>query len=117
MGVGKDRIDLYLGLGRALSIGWSSNVFSGVRRAVDEFVTKRQGCWSLEVVSMPTRGDYQGLDYSLAILSRCRSGHGWIERRQVGPTSCGKAKPPGHIDSDVRRSAATRHAVWRTVRH
>ena len=47
--------------------------FVGVRRAVDEFVKNRDD-WSLEAVSMPNRGDYQGLDYSLAILTR-RSWH------------------------------------------
>lgn len=44
--------------------------FGGVRRAVDEFVKDQGGRWSLEIVSMPTRGDYQGLDYSLAVLTR-----------------------------------------------
>ena len=48
--------------------------FVGVRAAVDEFVSKRSGRWSLEIVRMPRRGDYHGGDYSVAILSRRRSG-------------------------------------------
>ena len=43
---------------------------SGVRNAVVEFVEDRDGRWSLEIVSMPSRGEYQGEDYSLAVLSR-----------------------------------------------
>ena len=43
---------------------------SGVRNAVVEFVEERDGRWSLEIVSMPSRGEYQGGDYSLAVLSR-----------------------------------------------
>ena len=43
---------------------------SGVRNAVVEFVEERDGRWSLEIVSMPSRGEYQGEDYSLAVLSR-----------------------------------------------
>ena len=43
---------------------------SGVRNAVVEFVEERDGLWSLEIVSMPSRGEYQGEDYSLAVLSR-----------------------------------------------
>ena len=48
--------------------------FVGVRAAVDEFVSKRSGRWSLEIVRMPRRADYQGGDYSVAILSRRRIG-------------------------------------------
>ena len=43
---------------------------SGVRNAVVEFVEERDGRWSLEIVTMPSRGEYQGEDYSLAVLSR-----------------------------------------------
>ena len=43
---------------------------SGVRNAVVEFVEERDGRWSLEIVTMPSRGEYQGGDYSLAVLSR-----------------------------------------------
>jgi len=44
--------------------------FVGVRRAVDEFVGSRRNRWSMEIVRMPTRGPYQGPDYSLVVLSR-----------------------------------------------
>ena len=44
--------------------------YSGLRDAVVEFLEDRDGLWSLEVVSMPSRGEYQGGDYSLAVLSR-----------------------------------------------
>ena len=47
---------------------------SGVRNAVVEFVEERDGRWSLEIVSMPSRGEYQGGDYSLAVLSRATTG-------------------------------------------
>ena len=47
---------------------------SGVRNAVVEFVEERDGRWSLEIVSMPSRGEYQGEDYSLAVLSRATTG-------------------------------------------
>ena len=43
---------------------------SGVRNAVVEFVEERDGRWSLEIVTMPSRGEYQGGDYSLAVLRR-----------------------------------------------
>ena len=43
---------------------------SGVRNAVVEFVEEREGRWALEIVTMPSRGEYQGGDYSLAVLSR-----------------------------------------------
>ena len=49
---------------------------SGVRNAVVEFVEERDGRWSLEIVSMPSRGEYQGGDYSLAVLSRATAGGG-----------------------------------------
>ncbi len=47
---------------------------SGVRNAVVEFAEEGAGRWSLEVVTMPSRGEYQGGDYSLAVLSRTASG-------------------------------------------
>ena len=49
---------------------------SGVRNAVVEFVEEREGRWALEVVTMPSRGEYQGGDYSLAVLSRATTGGG-----------------------------------------
>ena len=49
---------------------------SGVRNAVVEFVEERDGRWSLEIVTMPSRGEYQGGDYSLAVLSRATAGGG-----------------------------------------
>lgn len=42
----------------------------GTRKAVAEFLAERPGQWSLEIVAMPSRGDYQGSDYSLAVLTR-----------------------------------------------
>ena len=52
--------------------------FHGIRKAVDEFVQGAEGRWSLEIIAMPSRGDYQGSDYSLAMLSRSsnRQTHG-----------------------------------------
>ena len=47
---------------------------SGVRNAVVKFVKERDGRWSLEIVTMPSRGEYQGGDYSLAVLSRTTAG-------------------------------------------
>ena len=44
--------------------------FHGVRKAVDEFIERQAGKWSLEIISMPSRGAYQGNDYSLALLQR-----------------------------------------------
>ena len=44
----------------------------GTRKAVAEFLAERPGQWSLEIVAMPSRGDYQGSDYSLAVLTRRR---------------------------------------------
>lgn len=44
--------------------------FHGIRKAVDEFMQQSFGRWSLEIVSMPSRGNYQGDDYSLALLTR-----------------------------------------------
>ena len=42
----------------------------GTRKAVAEFLEERPGQWSLEIVAMPSRGGYQGEDYSLAVLTR-----------------------------------------------
>ena len=42
----------------------------GTRKAVAEFMNERPGQWSLEIVAMPSRGGYQGEDYSLAVLTR-----------------------------------------------
>ena len=44
--------------------------FAGIRRAVAEFLIEREGLWSLEIVTMPSRGEYQGEDYALAVLTR-----------------------------------------------
>ena len=42
----------------------------GVRKALAEFLDERSDRWSLEIVAMPSRGGYQGSDYSLAVLTR-----------------------------------------------
>ncbi len=44
--------------------------FAGIRRAVSDFLEEREGRWSLEIVTMPSRGEYQGDDYALAVLTR-----------------------------------------------
>ena len=43
--------------------------FYGVKRAIHEFLEERPDRWSLEIITMPARGDYQGDDYSLALLT------------------------------------------------
>ena len=43
--------------------------FYGVKKAVHEFLEERRDRWSLEIIAMPARGDYQGDDYSLALLT------------------------------------------------
>ena len=43
--------------------------FYGVKRAIHEFLEQRADRWSLEIITMPSRGDYQGDDYSLALLT------------------------------------------------
>ena len=48
--------------------------FHGVRKAVAEFLEERPGRWRLDIVSMPSRGEYQGDDYSLAVLGRAADG-------------------------------------------
>ena len=47
-----------------------SRRFSGVYRSVLEFWLEREGEWALEVITMPSRGDYHSADYSLAVLTR-----------------------------------------------
>ncbi len=47
--------------------------YSGIARAVADFLQERQPSWNLEIVPMPSRGEYQGNDYSLAILTRVSS--------------------------------------------
>ena len=44
--------------------------YAGIRRAVSEFVEERAGRWTLEIVTMPRRGEYQDDDYALAVLTR-----------------------------------------------
>lgn len=44
--------------------------FSGIYRAVLEFLHEREDTWKMEVVSMPSRGDHHSADYSLALLTR-----------------------------------------------
>lgn len=43
--------------------------FSGIWQAVSEFIEERGARWDIEIVSMPSRGDYQGGDYSLVVLT------------------------------------------------
>ena len=47
--------------------------YYGIRAAVAQFLHERAGKWAFEIVPMPSRGEYQGDDYGLAILSRCAS--------------------------------------------
>ena len=47
-----------------------SRRFSGVYAAVQEFYLERKAEWALELISMPSRGDYHAADYSLAVLTR-----------------------------------------------
>lgn len=44
--------------------------YSGIYRAVNEFLVERSSDWALEIVSMPPRGDHHEADYSLALLTR-----------------------------------------------
>jgi predicted O-methyltransferase YrrM len=53
-----------------LSISLSAQRFTGVRHAVDSFAEANPGQWELEIVKMPSRGQYQGSDYALAVLTR-----------------------------------------------
>ena len=59
-------------LGQATEYRLVKQRFSGVKRAVDEFMESGDGCWSMEAVAMPRRGTYQGEDYCTVILSRGR---------------------------------------------
>ena len=43
--------------------------FSGIWQAVSEFIEERGDRWDIEIVSMPSRGDYQGGDYCLVVLT------------------------------------------------
>lgn len=43
--------------------------FSGIWQAVSEFIEEHGARWDIEIVSMPSRGDYQGGDYSLVVLT------------------------------------------------
>ena len=43
---------------------------TNIREAVRELLEERHDQWSLEIITMPSRGDYQGDDYSLALLTR-----------------------------------------------
>ena len=43
--------------------------FSGIWQAVSEFIEECGARWDIEIVSMPSRGDYQGGDYSLVVLT------------------------------------------------
>ena len=47
-----------------------SRRFSGIYQAVSEFLQESEDKWAMEVVSMPSRGDYHSADYSLALLTR-----------------------------------------------
>ncbi len=47
-----------------------SRRFSGIYRAVSEFQHEREDTWKMEIVSMPSRGEYHSADYSLALLTR-----------------------------------------------
>ena len=47
--------------------------YAGVYKAVSEFASERSSEWDIEVVSMPPRGDYHEVDYSLALLTRVRA--------------------------------------------
>ena len=44
--------------------------FTGIRKAVEQFVAEHGPDWSIELVPMPRRGSYQTDDYTLAVLTR-----------------------------------------------
>ena len=44
--------------------------FTGIRKAVEQFIDEHGQDWSIELVSMPRRGTYQTDDYALAVLTR-----------------------------------------------
>ena len=62
---------LHLGVGNEFLL--VKRRFAGVYKAVAEFYIERSSEWSLEIVSMPPRGDYHETDYSLAVLTRVRA--------------------------------------------
>ena len=47
--------------------------FTGIRKAVEQFIDEHEGDWSVELVPMPRRGSYQTDDYALAVLTRQRA--------------------------------------------
>ena len=57
-----------MGIGNEFSV--VKRRYSGIYRAVNEFLMERSSDWALEIVSMPSRGEYHAADYSLALLSR-----------------------------------------------
>ena len=59
---------LSLGTGNEFSV--VKRRYSGIYRAVNDFLMERSSDWALEIVSMPPRGEYHAADYSLALLSR-----------------------------------------------
>ena len=59
---------LFLGTGNEFLI--VKRRFAGVYRAVSEFLENRSSEWTIEIVSMPSRGDYHEVDYSLALLTK-----------------------------------------------
>ncbi|MCY4015499.1 MAG: class I SAM-dependent methyltransferase [Gammaproteobacteria bacterium] len=46
--------------------------FTGIRKAVEQFIAENGRDWSIELVPMPRRGAYQTGDYALAVLTRQR---------------------------------------------
>ena len=59
---------LHLGTGNEFLV--VKRRYAGVYRAVSEFLMDGAGEWAIEIVSMPSRGDYHEADYSLALLAR-----------------------------------------------
>ena len=59
---------LHLGTGNEFLV--VKRRFAGVHRAVSEFLKHRSDEWAIEIVSMPPRGDYHEVDYSLALLTK-----------------------------------------------
>lgn len=49
--------------------------YSGLTKAVREFLAEKDHRWSLEIITMPPRTGYQGVDYSIAILTRSKKSH------------------------------------------
>lgn len=46
--------------------------FTGIRKAVEQFIGEHGRDWAIELVPMPRRGAYQTDDYALAVLTRQR---------------------------------------------